>query len=67
MQQDTLRPTYGIVRPILYVPTAVLLFCGLVLTVKSLLKVPKIGVLLLCSLGVVFITLLSLIVNSWRR
>ncbi len=67
MPQDSLRPTFGITRPVLNVPTAVLLFYGLVVTIWSMLKARKMRLIVLCSLGMVFIALLCLIVNSWRR
>jgi hypothetical protein len=65
--QDTLRPTFGIVHPILNVPTAVLFCYGLIVAVKAMSGGRRISTFVLGGISVVFVFLLSLILYSWLR
>lgn len=65
MPQDSLRPSFGIVHPILHVPTAVLFVCGLVVTVRTMLVGRKIPLVILCVFSVVFVLLLRMILLWW--
>lgn len=63
--QDSLRPSFGIVYPILHIPTAVLFFCGLVVTIRTIIVGRKIPLIVLCVFSVVFVLLLRLIFLWW--
>ncbi|MGV3757058.1 MAG: hypothetical protein ACO1QS_16885 [Verrucomicrobiota bacterium] len=65
MPQDTLRPTYGIVHPILYAPTAVLFTYGLVVSIRTTRGQRKMFSLFLGVISLVSVFLLSLIIISW--
>ncbi len=67
LPQDTLRPTFGIVRPILHVPTAVFCLSGLIVTIAVIIRGRKTSLIALCMFSGVFVFMLSVIILYWLK
>lgn len=65
MPQDTLRPTFGIVRTLLYVPTVVFCLSGLILAIAAMLRGRKASLIVLCIFSGISAFILSSIILYW--